>query len=734
MRQHQIELLAPAGSSDSMKAAVAAGADAVYIGGDRFGARAYADNPDKDDLLMAIDYAHLHGVSLYLTVNTLLKDREMEELYAYLLPYYERGLDAVIVQDMGVFSYVRNTFPDLPVHASTQMTITGWRGADILRSQGAKRVIPARELSLKEIKKIHDNVDIEIECFVHGALCYCYSGQCLLSSFIGGRSGNRGRCAQPCRLPYDVRKDGQSILPKDKRYVMNLKDLCTLDILPDIIEAGVCSLKIEGRMKSPRYTAGVVSIYRKYLDMYLLNGREGYKVDPEDKAKLLDLFDRGGHTDGYYNRHNGKDMIAFKEKPDFRKVDEEYYAHLDETYVNSEKKELIKGTLWAYTGSPLKLTLSRGKDKAVTAEGRVIESALNAPLDEEKLKKQILKTGGTPFEFEELDVCTDGRGFIPVKELNEVRRDGLDKLTSEILSVYQRDIKDVPYKEPLLLKTQNDTTQTDKIDKTSLNVLLSSPEGFEAALGVKEVCEIQIEADGYDPRDWKEAVIRSHENGKACVLAMPVIFREEAEDYFNANMSYLKEAGFDSFLIRSLEEPGFLKANGIDRPMYADHDLYCFNREAVRWFYDQGFERLTLPLELNRGELEDLGCEDKEMIAYGYLPAMVSAQCVLKNTDSCSHRPGISVMVDRTGKTLPVMRHCTYCYNTIFNPDPLSLLGIAPSVKSLHPRAIRLIFTNETESKIRSIIRSYTDAFCYGKEVKEPSGQFTRGHFKRGVE
>ena len=263
------ELLVPASSLEVLKVAVMYGADAVYIGGSQFGARAYADNLDEDHMLEAINYAHLHGASLYMTVNTLVKEKELDSLFDYLNPYYMAGLDAVIVQDMGVFTYIREHFPDLDIHASTQMTITGAEGASLLKKMGASRVVTARELSLEEIARIHREVGVEIESFVHGALCYCYSGQCLLSSLIGGRSGNRGRCAQPCRLPYDVRKDGHSCQPRDERYVMSLKDLCVLDILPDILEAGVYSLKIEGRMKTALYVATVARTYRKAIDDYL---------------------------------------------------------------------------------------------------------------------------------------------------------------------------------------------------------------------------------------------------------------------------------------------------------------------------------------------------------------------------------------------------------------------------------------------------------------------------------
>ena len=314
----RVEILAPAGSMECLKAAIAAGADAVYTGGALFGARAYAHNLTEEELLEAIDYVHLHGRRLYLTVNTLIKDREMEkQMYDYLLPYYRQGLDAVIVQDIGLFRFIRKHFPDLPIHASTQMTLTGVDGAKFLEKEGAQRIVTSRELSMAEVKKIADETELEIESFVHGALCYCYSGQCLFSSFIGGRSGNRGQCAQPCRLLYRT--------PEAKRpqYLLSLKDICTLELIPEMIESGIYSLKIEGRMKKPEYAAAVAFQYRKYADLYLKYYEEcpaeedpaayamkKYRVREEDRQMLLDLYNRGGFHTGYYHTQNGREMIS----------------------------------------------------------------------------------------------------------------------------------------------------------------------------------------------------------------------------------------------------------------------------------------------------------------------------------------------------------------------------------------------------------------------------------------
>ena len=314
----RVEILAPAGSMECLKAAIAAGADAVYTGGALFGARAYAHNLTEEELLEAIDYVHLHGRRLYLTVNTLIKDREMEkQMYDYLLPYYRQGLDAVIVQDIGLFRFIRKHFPDLPIHASTQMTLTGVDGAKFLEKEGAQRIVTSRELSMAEVKKIADETELEIESFVHGALCYCYSGQCLFSSFIGGRSGNRGQCAQPCRLLY------QTPEAKKPQYLLSLKDICTLELIPEMIESGIYSFKIEGRMKKPEYAAAVAFQYRKYADLYLKYYEEcpaeedpaayamkKYRVREEDRQMLLDLYNRGGFHTGYYHTQNGREMIS----------------------------------------------------------------------------------------------------------------------------------------------------------------------------------------------------------------------------------------------------------------------------------------------------------------------------------------------------------------------------------------------------------------------------------------
>ena len=313
----KVEILAPAGSYESLCGAINGGCDAVYLGGNRFGARAFAENFDRETMLRAIDYVHMFDKKIYLTVNTLLQNEEIEEeLFAYLEPFYKQGLDAVIVQDVGVLSFIHRNFPDLPLHASTQMTFTTEQGGEFLKKYGVTRFVTSRELSAAEITNMRKRTDLEIETFVHGALCYCYSGQCFMSSMIGGRSGNRGRCAQPCRMPYKV-ETAQGEKVKTAPYVLSPKDICTLDKIPELVDAGIDSFKIEGRMKKPEYAAYTSYLYRKYTDLYLEYGEDYFSYMKKHKNELeydytclMDLYNRGGFSDGYFFKENGPSMMS----------------------------------------------------------------------------------------------------------------------------------------------------------------------------------------------------------------------------------------------------------------------------------------------------------------------------------------------------------------------------------------------------------------------------------------
>ena len=750
-----MEILAPAGSFDSMKAAVAAGADAVYMGGSRFGARAYANNPDEKGLLEAIDYVHLHGRRLYMTVNTLFKEEELGELEHYMRPYYERGLDGVIVQDLGALAFMREHFPGLELHGSTQMTVTSVYGAKMMKRLGCCRVVTAREMSLDEIRRIHEEVDIEIESFVHGALCYCYSGQCLMSSLIGGRSGNRGRCAQPCRLPYRVYdgKTGQtrpSPLNKDsEKYVLSLKDLCVLDILPDIIEAGVYSLKIEGRMKSPRYTAGVVSIYRKYVDRYLEQGREGFRVEAHDRRTLLDLFDRGGFTEGYYGQHNGRDMVALREKPEFREGNQKLFDYLDKTYVETELKEKVRGHVKLEKGIPSHLALECRGLRAEAA-GQAPDTAQNQPMTQEKVLKQLNKTGGTPFYFEELTADIKGDLFLPVQALNELRRAGFQALEDMLLAAGSRRDIDEAYSQPsspaavptppAAVPASPAAVPAPPAVRPALTAFLEETVQLSPVLARREVSRVYLDCDGFEPAAWKDCADRCHNAGKQCWIALPHIFRTHAQSYFKSNRKQLDQAGFDGVLVRALEEMEWLKEAGISLPCGIDASVYNWNSGSVSIMALEGAGSLTMPWELNSRELEPVmdACRgaglSSELIIYGHGPMMVSAQCIAKTVKGCTHRREMLMMKDRTGAMLPVKNHCSFCYNTIYNPSPLSLLGNEKMVRRLGPEHLRLQFSVEGQEQTEKVLDAFIRSFVYDESREAPFKDFTRGHFKRGVE
>ncbi len=778
MEKRKVEILAPAGSYESMVAAVNAGANAVYIGGSRFGARAYADNLDEEAMVRAIDFAHLHNCRIYMTVNTLVKEKELPELYGYLKPYYEAGLDAVLVQDLGVFSYIREHFPDLPLHISTQMTVTGKYSAARLKDMGAVRVVPARELSLKEIREICETTGMEVETFVHGALCYCYSGQCLFSSLIGGRSGNRGRCAQTCRLPFDVEKGEKVLSGKNEKYVLSLKDLCTLDLLPEILEAGVCSLKIEGRMKSPRYTAGVVSIYRKYVDLFLARGRSGYRVDPADRRALLELFDRGGQSEGYYKEHNGRDMVVLKEKPAFREPDQELFDYLDRTYVETVKQEPVRGTALVSEGKPVRLTVEYtpslepverlGDGTAVpepvsaVCTGEPAETAKNAPMDGDRIRKQLMKTGDSPFFFEELEISLEGKVFLPVQALNRLRRETLEELYRAVTERFHRKTEEGHKNtEPENGEGTSGTAAQAAAGETAgekraglqsvpggqkaepeFAVSVSSGEQLRETLalvqekrqaGAETPFGIYLASEEFDPGQWRELADRCHKAGSACYLMMPRIFRSRAERFFLDHMDELKNAGFDAIGVGSMEEPGFLEAHVPGMKQHFDHGMYVFNHRAEMAMKAYGASRVTLPVELNARELSDAGVRG-EVIVYGYLPMMVSAQCVKKTMEGCTGRPEVLYLRDRKGKAFPVKNQCRFCFNTIYNESPLSLLGLSAEAARLSPAAYRIALTLEDGETAKRVLRSFYEEYMEGKKQAPPSGNFTRGHFKRGVE
>lgn len=737
--EKKLEILAPAGSLESLKAAVSAGADAVYMGGSRFGARAYADNPEGDGLLEAIDYAHLHGVKLYLTVNTLLKDRELQEdLYEYLRPCYEHGLDAVIVQDLGVLRAIRRWFPELPIHASTQMTLCGVGGAEYMKQEGVQRIVLARELSLEEIEEIHKSTGMEIECFVHGALCYCYSGQCLFSSILGGRSGNRGRCAQPCRLAYDAVADGKVMSRKGENALLSPKDICTVELLPRIARAGVYSLKIEGRMKRPEYVAGVVRIYRKYVDRYLEHGERDYQVSEKDKRELLLLFNRDGFSRGYYEQHNGRDMMALRNlKPsDQEKREyEAFIASLRKDYVDTERKIPIRGTLTARAGEPMCLTVEpaidsrneREKPAACTVFGACAQTPLNRPMEEELFVRQLQKLGGTPFVWEELTVKLDGPLFVPVQALNSLRREAVDGLKRMLVERAWRG----KAPEASLLSPKKGPG----FSEPELHISVETEEQLAAVLAVSGKLQehsaaplTSIYVDGAWLEEELPRLIRQiHAAGCRAHVILPAIFRMETAGRYEERADWWRTLEADGYVIKNLEEYQFLNRIGWEGQRILDHNVYTFNRESRALWREKGIDMQTNPLELNGKELRALSAGDSIQIIYGRYPMMTTAGCLHRTLRQCRHQPGQWTLRDRYQKEFPVKNNCRDCYNIIYNSQPLYLMDQMEEVGRLGAGAYRIMFTTEGADEVEQILTGWMGQ-------QKPRMEFTRGHFKRGVE
>lgn len=708
MRNKDFELLAPAGSLEILKGVIESGADAVYVGGSMFGARAYANNFTEEELLEAIDFAHLRGVKVYLTVNTLIKNSEFSKLYDYLLPYYKRGLDAVIVQDIGVVKAIHEYFPSMEIHTSTQMTVTGADGVRFLSQFGVTRVVMAREVSLAEMKRIHEETGMELEAFVHGALCYSYSGQCLFSSILGGRSGNRGRCAQPCRLPYTV--EG-----KKDEYILSLKDMCGIKALDKLHDAGVYSLKIEGRMKQLEYACGVVKYYRSYIDSMK-------PVSDADYDRIKALGNRCGFTDRYYFDHNGSDMVTYV-KPNFVSNAAE---------PSPEKRKLsIEGELVLREGEPGSLTVKRG-DMTYKASIEPVSAALKAPLDKKAAIDRINKTGDTDFEFSHIKAQIGENVFVPNGALNKLRRDAISGLCDKLLKKYYR----------------NDARYADMSSMCELpeHVVKSDAAHEDGAVNAKDytaICSCMTRAQldtliSYDCFDVfyldfdmydRNTLIQQFADDVKCLtkrnkkvyLMMPTIFRADSSDYFVSIAKELDKVSFEGFVVKNYEELYLTENLFTGKKVILDHNMYTFNDVSKNAFFEHGVSGDTVPLELNSREIMHRNNIGSQMIVYGYYPLMTTANCVHKNTKGCDKKQKLIYLKDRYNKSFAVCNNCKECYNTIYNSLPTMLIKNISKLKEAGIRSFRYSFTIETPKQIKAV-------------MDDKVAEYTNGHYKRGVE
>ena len=705
MRNKDFELLAPAGSLEILKGVIESGADAVYVGGSMFGARAYANNFTEEELLEAIDFAHLRGVKVYLTVNTLIKNSEFSKLYDYLLVYYKRGLDAVIVQDIGVVKAIHEYFPSMEIHTSTQMTVTGADGVRFLSQFGVTRVVMAREVSLAEMKRIHEETGMELEAFVHGALCYSYSGQCLFSSILGGRSGNRGRCAQPCRLPYTV--EG-----KKDEYILSLKDMCGIKALDKLHDAGVYSLKIEGRMKQLEYACGVVKYYRSYID-------SKKPVSDADYDRIKALGNRCGFTDRYYFDHNGSDMVTYV-KPNFVSNAAE---------PSPEKRKLsIEGELVLREGEPGSLTVKRG-DVTYKASIEPVSAALKAPLDKKAAIDRINKTGDTDFEFSHIKAQIGENVFVPNGALNKLRRDAISGLCDKLLKKYYRN--DARYADMSKLTAlpehvvKSDAAHDEAINDYTTICSCMTRSQLDTLIGYECFDVFYLDFDMYERKtliqQFADDVQSLTKRNKKVYLMLPTIFRADSSDYFVSIAKELDKVSFEGFVVKNYEELYLTENLFTGKKVILDHNMYTFNDVSKSAFFEHGVSGDTVPLELNSREIMHRNNIGSQMIVYGYYPLMTTANCVHKNTKGCDKKQKLIYLKDRYNKSFAVCNNCKECYNTIYNSLPIMLIKNIGKLKEAGIRSFRYSFTIETPKQIKAV-------------MDDKVAEYTNGHYKRGVE
>lgn len=779
----KIELLAPAGSIESIYAAVNMGADAVYLGGSKFSARAYAANFKEEDMIKVVNYCHIYNVKVYVTVNTLLKDKEIIEAVEYVGFLYKIGVDAVIIQDTGLAYLIKNNFPNMEIHASTQMTVHNGEGALLLKDLGYKRIVLSRELTLKEIEYISKDLNIETEIFIHGALCICYSGQCLMSSLIGGRSGNRGRCAQPCRLPYTLinKENGNN----RNGYLLSPKDTCVLRNIEDIIKSGTASLKIEGRMKRPEYVAGVVDVYRRAIDS--VYGGKNFDYDKEEKL-LMQLFNREGFSKAYMFGNVGSSMMSYnnpkntglllgnvksdnsiilkenigindgirtgddgfkiskiikdnkevevaytgdkvKLKPSKYNKGSELYKTSDDKLLNAlskayenpyEKKNFLNLKVKFKLGEVFTLTTEYNKT-TFTVKGDIVAKALKRPMDREKICQNLKKTGNTAFEFNYIEFEIFEEGFLPVSNINAVRRELIEKIEKSIC----KEAKEIEYKNINL----NREEKNGDYELPKFMVAVIKKEQIKAALdnGIQDVIvDIFKKNSDIDICKIKECDL---------YLKVPNIIKEEFEIICSKIEEYLpyikgivtSNAGIINRFKRRIRIIGDYKSN-------------IFNKYSLDYYKDI-IDATAISVELNKKEISTLSKNSPmpiQMLVYGKIELMVSEHCPVgsiegnKNKDNgCNGacEKGSYVLKDRKGEEFVIITD-KYCRSHIYNSKALNLSQYIKEIKGQRINSIRLDFIDEDYEETFKVIQSFE-----GRKGQEFEGnKYTKGHYKRGVE
>lgn len=691
----KIELLAPAGNFDCLVAAVQNGADAVYLAGKSFGARSFADNFDISELEKAVDYCHVRGVKVYVTVNTLVLDDELEQLVLYMSELSQMGVDAIIVQDLGVLELAGKYVPELPIHVSTQMTIHNHKGIEFLKKYNVKRVVLSRELSLEDIKNISENVDIELEVFGHGALCMCYSGQCLLSSIIGGRSGNRGKCAQPCRLPYSANEK------KDKSFIMSLKDLISLEHINYMSEIGIASLKIEGRMKGPAYVAAVVRVYRKYID-------NPQKVSLEDFELLNSVFNRGGLTDGYLTNKTGKEMFAL-DKPDnpYLKGGASLEKELRQSLNGENKKIEIEGKITIKDGEPTVFTVWNSRVMISFACTEVPEKAVKNAIDSDSVIIQLNKTGSTPFKFKNIKAEIGDGLFISAGKLNKIRRGALELFEKELIRSYKRQRCSIAFDLNIEDKKISHSFVCEVTDIKQYKAVMNKP--FDKL---------------YVPIGIIKANKRITDGFKAkTVIVLPAILREKEFNIYVDFAKALLNEGYHGILIHNISLIDVFSGYNI----YGGFRMNVFNSVTDMFLSEHGFACCELSPELTLNQIRNMKKSvPAQVMVYGRLPLTVSENCLIRNGSACPCKNN-NYITDRMGMKFPVIKDGDICRSVILNCKKTFMGFDMEKIINAGISSSRIYFSDETPDECVKIC----DTFLKGGDYRPED--FTNGHFFKGV-
>ena len=694
-----MELLAPAGSMEALRAAVCNGADAVYLGADTFNARMNARNFSTADLQEAVVYCHVRGVKVHLTLNTLVLDREMPRAAELIRLAASCGVDAFIVQDLGVVSLCRQLAPDVPIHASTQMSIHSLEGVMEAAALGCSRVVLARELPAEEIAHICKKSPVEIEVFVHGALCMCYSGQCYLSSVIGRRSGNRGQCAQPCRLPYGYGRF------ESTRYPLSLKDNCLAGELDELRRMGVASIKIEGRMKRPEYVAIVTRAYRTVLN--------GGKLMPSDLQELETAFSRQGFTDGYFRGQTGSDMFGRRQEGEDTA---DLFASARATYEQGEPQRIgVRFYAMIRRGEPAQLAVEDPDGNLCRARGPVPEQAVYRSLTPQDLEQQLKKTGGTPYLCTAVRSSLDPDLMLPASAINAMRRDVIAELTAKRGRAA-----------PARLNAYDEPPRYDGIaGEPQLTIAVRTAGQITSRmLSMKPTVLYVPLSELAEHPDLPQRV--SVETQLAAILPRVIWSGELAPVARQLRTVY--EMGVRQVLAGNLGQLHIARAAGF--AIRGDFGLNIVNSRAMRYLREQGLDSQLLSFELTLPQIRDISkAVPAELLIYGRLPLMLMENCVMKNrTGICACQTGTVRLVDRVGEEFPIVKDPGTCRNVLLNGKKLYLLDKKDALRGMGLWALRLQFTTENPGEIDKVLMDYQ-----GRAVFD-AGSYTRGLYSRGVE